>query len=89
MDEGWQWWPVDVSATDESSKLFLRYYNRNGKSIEISQELFDRYKAIRDEYFAVQELLEHEYRRQEGLEPWIQSPYYKEEQNVETQPKGC
>ena len=89
MDEGWRWWPVDVTATDTLSAMFLRYYERNGKSVEISQELFDRYQAIKAEYFAVQEALEHEYRRQEGLEPWLQSPYYKEPENVETQPEGC
>lgn len=43
-------------------------------AVEISEELLARYKKAAKEFFAVNELMEHAYRKQEGLHPHLNCP---------------
>lgn len=80
MEQGWHWWPIDEA---DPGPLLLGVSKTWGqRSIEIDQEVFERYKRVSAEHQQLQELFEHLYRHQQGLEPFLQSPFhpdYKEE----------
>jgi hypothetical protein len=75
MEEGWQWWPVTEvqRATYEDAMGFdeaLRRQLRRPMTLEVDQELVDRYEAAYKALQPIKEALEQLYRVQEGLVPW-------------------
>lgn len=52
------------------------------ETVEISQEIFDNYKQVTTQYHELQQQFEHLYRHQQGLAPYSDSPFYKENEDV-------
>ena len=61
LEEGWYFWPREPEPCDAT--------------VEVSDELITRHRAVMEEYRAVTEQLEHAYRHQMGLKPYQGSPY--------------
>jgi hypothetical protein len=75
MEEGWQWWPVTEvrQAEYEDAMGFeeaLRRQLRKPMTLEVDEELVQRYQAVYKAHRELQEALENLYRIQEGLKPW-------------------
>lgn len=75
MDEGWRWWPV---AKD---KIIERKPNGDFVDhepvIELSDAFMADFRRVANEYFELQQYLEHCYRHQQGLTPFDNSPFKK------------
>lgn len=80
MDDGWRWWPVDEE--NPGWNRIDRALKTRKAAVEVDPEWFAQYQRVNAQYYKMQEQLEHLYRHQEGLEPFLQSPFhpnYKEE----------
>jgi hypothetical protein len=72
MDEGFRWWPVlsdrDLSWLPPEYHATIR--DRETPTMEIPQELLDRYEAVALSYRELQAAFEQLYRIQQNLQPW-------------------
>jgi hypothetical protein len=74
MDEGWRWWPID-EQNPGWYRIDTKIEDRK-VAIEITEEMYERYKRVSAEYFEIQEQMEHLYRHQQGYYPHLQSPFH-------------
>jgi hypothetical protein len=61
MDEGWKWWTTFALPGEAT--------------VEIPDDVLQRVREVSAEYSKLQEYLEHAYRHQEGLQPYLLSPF--------------
>jgi hypothetical protein len=61
IDEGWKWWVTPPLPGE--------------KTIELPEAILQRLAEVTAEYSRLQEYLEHAYRHQEGLHPFVGSPF--------------
>ena len=61
IEQGWKWWPEHPDPGE--------------KTVEVPDDILAKFQAVAAEYFQLQEYLEHAYRHQEGLQPYLLSPF--------------
>jgi hypothetical protein len=84
MDEGWRWWPITEAMRDayETAMGFepdLARQLRQPMTLDVDQDLIDRYTTAYVAYRELQDQLEQLYRVQQGIDPWPEQaiPEYK------------
>jgi hypothetical protein len=92
MEETWAWWIPGVNGYDGRPGVV-------GETIDVEEQWLEELKQVSKRYSEMRSVLEHLYRKQEGLRPFTldedekeemrkASPEYKEEQDCGKEDKG-